>query len=411
MSSNNNAESHGGGKVKFTGQQISREEVEYVKLSFQKLQDELCDAFSAVAHGQTFVNDPWSYDKGSGGGRTRIWGTRGAADVGASTRDAMQYWEKGGVGYSGIQGTDMPASALAKWDVDVRPGTPFTASGVSLVMHPSNPWVPSVHANVRFFHAGDIWWFGGGIDVTPYYPIAEQVVAFHDLLAALYQQYGADYQLHKATCDEYFYLPHRKEMRGVGGVFFDNLHLNGGNFSTTLQFVLALGRLVADVVRLFAVNQYRPFTRAMRDFQLYRRGRYVEFNLLFDRGTKFGIVSNGRTESILMSLPAVAHWAYNWAPQPDSMEMYLYAYFIVPQPWHCATVGERDVILNRVRVPVQYARFKPRATPQFVAYDDEQLQVTLLAPQNRTAFALAVVLAAAVGAAVGVRLVRASAAN
>jgi coproporphyrinogen III oxidase len=179
----------------------------------------------------------------------------------------------------------------------------------------SNPWVPSVHANVRFFHAGDIWWFGGGIDVTPYYPLAEQIVAFHDLLAALYQQHGADYQLHKATCDEYFYLPHRKEMRGVGGVFFDNLHLNGGNFSSTLQFVLALGRLVADVVRLFAVNQYRPFTRAMRDFQLYRRGRYVEFNLLFDRGTKFGIVSNGRTESILMSLPAVAHWAYNWSPR------------------------------------------------------------------------------------------------
>jgi coproporphyrinogen III oxidase len=354
------------------------------------------------------VNDPWTYDKGSGGGRTRIWGTRGASDVGANdARRNLQYWEKGGVGYSGIHGTDMPASALAKWDVDVRTRHALhRVSGVSLVMHASNPWVPSVHANVRFFHAGDMWWFGGGIDVTPCYPLAEQVIAFHDALAALYQQFGVDYQLHKRTCDEYFYLPHRKEMRGVGGVFFDNLHLGAGSFSATLQFVLALGRLVADVVRLFAPNQYLPFTSAMRDFQLYRRGRYVEFNLLFDRGTKFGIVSNGRTESILMSLPAVAHWAYNWSPAPQSMEMYLYAFFIVPQPWHCATVGERQVLLNRIREPPQFARYKRRTTPQFVAYDDDALQVTLLAPQNRTAFVAAVALAAAAGALIGVRLTR-----
>jgi len=389
-SSSNEPTGHGAsGKAKFSAQRISKDEVEYVKLAFQRLQDELAAAFSDVAHGQAYLNDVWSYDKGSGGGRTRVWGhdaVRGAADA---------YWEKGGLAYSGIHGSDMPATALAKWDVDVPPGTPFTATGVSLVMHASNPWVPSVHANVRFFHAADVWWFGGGIDVTPNYPLAEQAVAFHDALAALYAQHGVDYQQHKRACDEYFYLPHRKEMRGFGGVFFDSLHLNG-SFSDTLQFALALGRHVADVVRLFAPNQYRPFTTAMREFQLYRRGRYVEFNLLFDRGTKFGIVSNGRTESILMSLPAVAHWSYNWTPAPGSMEMYVYAFFLVPQPWHCGTVGERQVLLQRIADPPQYARYAARDTPQFVALDDATRGLTLFAPPNRAL--LAVLVAASFGA-------------
>ncbi len=373
-----------------------------MKLSFQRLQDELSSAFSSVANGQAYINDAWSYDKGSGGGRTRIWGASDGARCGSRGAPPQQYWEKGGLAYSGIHGSDMPATALAKWDVDVAPGTAFTATGVSLVMHASNPWVPSVHANVRFFHAADVWWFGGGIDVTPNYPLAEQAVAFHDALAALYAQHGVDYQQHKRACDEYFYLPHRKEMRGFGGVFFDSLHLDGGSFSATLQFVLALGRHVADVVRLFAPNQLRPFSLDMRDFQLYRRGRYVEFNLLFDRGTKFGIVSNGRTESILMSLPAVAHWAYNWSPAPDSLEMYVYAFFLVPQPWHCATVGERQVLLQRIRDPPAYRRFEPCATPQFVAYDHPSVRAT----QRRVAVGVLLVAAFGAGALLGTRLAK-----
>lgn len=244
--------------------------------------------------------------------------------------------ERGGVGFSHVTGSSLPASASAQ-----RPelaGRRFEALGVSLVLHPRNPYVPTVHMNVRYFVAQaenqpDIFWFGGGMDLTPYYGFEDDARHFHSTCKRALEPFGADkYPRFKKWCDEYFYLKHRDEPRGIGGVFFDDLHEPGFEQSFALQ------RAVGDAF----VDAYLPIVERRRDtaygerereFQAYRRGRYVEFNLVFDRGTLFGLQSGGRTESILMSLPPVVHWKYDWRPEPGSAEERLYSDFLRPREW------------------------------------------------------------------------------
>ncbi|MDP2438107.1 MAG: oxygen-dependent coproporphyrinogen oxidase [archaeon] len=270
--------------------------------------------------------DEWEYHKGSGGGTTIVW------EDGAEER----FFEKGGVNWSGLVGKDMPASAVAQMKIPA--GTGFQATGVSLVMHPHNPHVPTVHMNVRYFQAdaaADCWWFGGGIDVTPVFPRLEQVVGFHRALKALCERHGHSYGDYKALCDEYFYLKHRKETRGVGGIFFEGLHPRKNPSWTKrllLDFVIDLANSFPALYQPFSANHASPYSADQREFQLWRRSRYVEFNLLFDRGTKFGIESEGRTESILMSLPAVCNWKYGYAPPAGTPEAASMLY-LKPQDW------------------------------------------------------------------------------
>lgn len=245
-------------------------------------------------------------------------------------------WEKGAVNWSGIQGASLPESAAAQ--LKIPPNTPYRATGVSLIMHPSNPHVPTVHMNVRFFCCGDRWWFGGGIDATPYYPNVQQVVEFHTVLRDCCQRHSRDYDALKARCDQYFVLPHRNETRGVGGLFYDSIH---DDYEKCKAFTFDLGRTFVKSYAVFFSNMHLPFTRLQREFCLYRRGRYVEFNLLFDRGTKFGISSGGRSESILVSLPAEVHWVYNYKPPVGSDEAHLYNYFLQPQDW--LHLGREDI--------------------------------------------------------------------
>lgn len=230
--------------------------------------------------------------------------------------------------WSGIQGGSLPASAAAQ--LKIPSNAPYRASGVSLIMHPSNPHVPTVHMNVRFFCCGSRWWFGGGIDCTPYYPNVEQVIEFHTVLRDCCQRHGRDYAAMKERCDTYFTLSHRKETRGVGGIFYDSIH---DDFEKCKAFTFDLGRSFTTAYGVFFANMTIPFTRLQREFCLYRRGRYVEFNLLFDRGTKFGVSSGGRTESILVSMPAEVHWIYNYKPPVGSDEAHLYNYFLQAQEW------------------------------------------------------------------------------
>ena len=202
---------------------------------------------------------------------------------------------------------------------------------MSLVLHPWNPKVPTIHMNIRYFEAGDVWWFGGGIDLTPYYPVRGEVVEFHQALKAICDESGEDYATHKRACDEYFYLRHRGEMRGVGGIFFDHLRRDRQRH---LDFVVHLGEAFPNLYRPFIeAHKDDAYTEEQREFQLYRRGRYVEFNLVYDRGTLFGLQSQGRTESILMSLPAAASWRYDWHPAPNTPEAELVNYYLQPQNW------------------------------------------------------------------------------
>lgn len=295
--------------------------VSEIETTFRGVQDTICNWLTSLT-GEEYLQDEWDYDKGSGGGVTRVW-------------ENGSVLAKAGVNWSGIAGPNLPPSAQKAFNID--DGTPYSATGVSLVIHPVNPWVPTVHMNVRYFAAGDkLWWFGGGIDVTPYYPDIDAVVAFHAGLKDVYDRHGRDYGPDKTKCDEYFFLPHRDETRGVGGVFFDHLNADAGmEKRDILAFVADLGAAFVDLYGIFLTKDSiaRPYSDPMVDFQLYRRGRYVEFNLLFDRGTKFGIQSNGRTESILMSLPAEVHWKYNWSPSPGSVEELFYTHYLHAQPW------------------------------------------------------------------------------
>ncbi|MGM0982633.1 MAG: oxygen-dependent coproporphyrinogen oxidase [Pseudomonadota bacterium] len=297
-----------------------------VKTYLLDLQERLCAALAAEDGGR-FREDAWDRPEG-GGGRSRVI-------------EHGRLFEKGGVNFSHVFGERLPPSATA-----ARPelvGRSFHAVGVSWVLHPENPHVPTSHGNVRFIiaeKAGEapVWWFGGGFDLTPYYPVHEDVVHWHRVAREACAPFGDDvYPRYKAWCDDYFYLKHRDETRGIGGLFFDDL--NEGGFAQCF----ALQRAVGDAF----LEAYLPIVRRRRDtswsererdFQLYRRGRYVEFNLVWDRGTLFGLQSGGRTESILMSLPPLARWEYDWHPEPGSPEARLYDDYLRPRDW----LGEND---------------------------------------------------------------------
>lgn len=245
-------------------------------------------------------------------------------------------FERAGIGYSYVKGKALPPSATA-----TRPqlaGAPFEVAGVSLVFHPRNPYVPTVHMNVRCFMAfpkdeAPVWWFGGGMDLTPYYGFVEDAIHFHHECKAALDPYGdVRYPLYKEACDRYFYLKHRQEARGIGGIFYDDV--NDADFDT----LFAMTRSVGDhfIKAYFPIVMRRSETlygERERDFQAYRRGRYVEFNLLYDRGTVFGLQSEGRTESILMSMPPVTRWRYQWSPEKSSPEARLYSEFLVEKDW------------------------------------------------------------------------------
>ncbi len=295
-------------------------EIDRVRDAFLQLQADICTGLEQRDGGARFIEDAWQSDKGQG--RTRVL-KRGAV------------LEQAGVNFSHVQGNSLPAPATAK-----RPelaGRPFQALGVSLVIHPENPHVPTSHANVRLFashtEAGEpVWWFGGGFDLTPYYPRAEDVLHWHRVARDLCQPFGDQvYPRYKAWCDEYFHLRHRQETRGVGGLFFDDL--NEWGFETCFRYVQAVGQGYMDAY--FPILERRkdvPWTEEQRHFQLYRRGRYVEFNLVFDRGTHFGLQFGGRTESILMSLPPLVRWEYGYQPEPGSEEEQLQAW-LKPRNW------------------------------------------------------------------------------
>lgn len=293
-----------------------------VVIEFLKsLQDQICSELELADGGGKFVEDNWKRAEG-GGGRTRVL-TNG------------NVIEQGGVNFSVVSGDKLPPSATAH-----RPelaGRKWQACGVSLVIHPKNPFIPTSHANVRFFIAekegeAPVWWFGGGFDLTPFYPFKEDVVHWHQTAKNICQPFGDDiYPAHKAWCDDYFYLKHRDETRGVGGLFFDDL--NKWEFDKCFDYMQAVGKGFIDAyVPLMAKRKETPFTDSHRQFQLYRRGRYVEFNLVFDRGTLFGLQSGGRTESILMSMPPLARWEYNFQAEAGSAEEKLQDY-LVPQEW------------------------------------------------------------------------------
>ncbi len=296
--------------------------IDVVKKYLLELQNHICDALSDEDGQQSFAEDVWQREQG-GGGRTRVL-TNGAV------------FEQAGVNFSHVYGNQLPRSATA-----ARPeleGRDFQAVGVSLVIHPHNPHIPTSHANVRFFiaekeNAEAVWWFGGGFDLTPYYPVREDVIHWHKTAKAACDPFGDSvYKKYKQCCDEYFYLKHRDETRGVGGLFFDDL--NEWGFEKSFEFMQSIGNAFIPAYRpIVSKNKNKTYGETERDFQLYRRGRYVEYNLVYDRGTLFGLQTGGRTESILMSLPPLVKWRYNWKPEPGSKEADLYDHYLKPQQW------------------------------------------------------------------------------
>lgn len=292
-----------------------------VKAFLLKLQDQICSAFEQADGAATFVEDGWERPEG-GGGITRV------------IKDG-DIFEKGGVNFSHVQGAGLPASATAS-----RPelaGKAFEAMGVSVVMHPESPLIPTSHANFRYFSAGapgeEVWWFGGGFDLTPYYPSEEDCRHWHRTAYAACEPFGGEvYPRFKKWCDEYFYLRHRDEQRGIGGLFFDDL--NEWGFEKSFAFTRsAAEHYVPAYVPIIERRRNEPWDDHQRAFQEYRRGRYAEFNLVYDRGTLFGLQSGGRTESILMSLPPVARWEYCAEFAPDSPEGRLTSHFLKPRDW------------------------------------------------------------------------------
>lgn len=302
-----------------------------VKTYLLELQDDICRSLEALDGNSRFEEDLWSREAG-GGGRTRVMEEGGV-------------FEKAGVNFSHVFGDRMPPSATA-----ARPeleGRNFQALGISLVIHPRNPFIPTSHANVRFFIASKtgktnetdrpVWWFGGGYDLTPYYPVMEDIIHWHQVARDACEPFGDDvYPRYKQWCDEYFYLKHRNESRGVGGLFFDDL--NEWGFERCFEFMQAVGGSYLPAYLPIAKRRmHTPYTGRERAFQFYRRGRYVEFNLVYDRGTLFGLQSGGRTESILMSLPPVVNWRYDYQPEAGTVEAAL-ADYLRPRDW----LGDSD---------------------------------------------------------------------
>ncbi|MBD8874436.1 oxygen-dependent coproporphyrinogen oxidase [Rhodanobacter sp. DHB23] len=297
------------------------EQADRAETFLRALQDRICAELERLDGSARFVEDAWTRAAG-GGGRTRV------------LRDGALF-EQAGVNFSRVSGAPLPPSATAH-----RPelaGGSFVATGVSLVLHPKNPYVPTTHANVRYFEASKegvapAWWFGGGFDLTPFYPFDEDVVHWHTVARDLCAPFGADaYPRYKQWCDEYFHLRHRGETRGVGGLFYDDL--NVGGFERCLDFTRAVGQGFLDAyLPIAARRRDTPYGEREREFQLYRRGRYVEFNLVYDRGTLFGLQSGGRTESILMSLPPRVRFEYAYQPEPGSAEARL-ADYLKPRDW------------------------------------------------------------------------------
>ena len=293
-----------------------------VQQFLQQLQNSICSSLESADGKAKFVEDAWQRAEG-GGGKSRVL-TGGAV------------FEQAGVNYSHVFGANMPASATAH-----RPelaGRSFNACGVSLVIHPNNPYVPTTHANVRFFIAekegeAPVWWFGGGFDLTPFYPFEEDVVHWHQTAKAAVDPFGEQYYpAYKKWCDDYFYLKHRNETRGVGGLFFDDLNQPG--FDTSFALMRSVGEaFIPAYLPIVEKRKATPFGERERQFQLYRRGRYVEFNLVYDRGTLFGLQSGGRTESILMSMPPLVRWQYGYQPETGSAEAQLYQRYLKPQDW------------------------------------------------------------------------------
>jgi len=309
----------------------------------QDLQDEICNGLEKLDGKETFREDSWSRPEG-GGGRSRVL-------------QEGNVLEQGGVNFSEVWGEKLPPSILQQ-----RPeaaGHGFYATGTSMVLHPRNPFVPTVHLNYRYFEAGPVWWFGGGIDLTPYYPFAEDVIHFHRTLKQTCDSHHEEYYpVFKRWCDEYFYLKHRGEMRGIGGLFLDYQDGRGAlyrgphqegpaaiysdkvgeiplrSWEDLFAFIKDCGQTFLPAYLPIAEKRHpTQYGERERNFQLYRRGRYVEFNLVYDRGTIFGLQTNGRTESILMSLPPLVRWEYGYQPEPNTPEAELYETFLKPQDW------------------------------------------------------------------------------
>ncbi|MFY9826518.1 MAG: oxygen-dependent coproporphyrinogen oxidase [Thermoanaerobaculia bacterium] len=286
------------------------------------LQDRISAAIEAEDGAARFREDSWERPEG-GGGRSRVL-TGGAV------------FEQAGIGFSHVHGPGLPPSATVH-----RPdlaGRSFEALGVSLVFHPLNPYIPTTHMNIRFFiaeKAGEapVWWFGGGFDLTPYYGFEEDAVHWHRVAREACAPFGPEvYPGYKKWCDEYFFLRHRQEPRGIGGIFFDDL--NEWGFERCFEFLRSVGdHFLAAYLPIVHRRRTMAYGERERDFQLYRRGRYVEFNLVWDRGTLFGLQSGGRTESILMSLPPLVRWRYDWHPEPGTPEARLYEEFLRPRDW------------------------------------------------------------------------------
>ena len=292
-----------------------------VEIYLLQLQDKICNAVEAEDGQVQFQQDQWERQEG-GGGRSR-------------TLSGGAIFEKAGVGFSHVKGAELPPSATA-----LRPelvGRSWQAMGVSLVIHPENPHVPTAHANVRFFLAENdtkdpIWWFGGGFDLTPFYPVDEDCVHFHRVAKEAVEPFGTEYyQQYKAACDSYFYLPHRDETRGIGGLFFDDFNELG--FEQSFAFMQSVGNaFLPAYIPIVRRRKGTTYGVREREFQLYRRGRYVEFNLVYDRGTLFGLQSGGRAESILMSMPPLARWEYGYVPLRNTDEARLSEY-LRPRDW------------------------------------------------------------------------------
>ena len=297
-------------------------DIQQVKTFLLKLQDHICQQLAAADGKGQFAEDQWVREEG-GGGQSRVM-THGAV------------FEQAGVNFSHVSGATLPASATAH-----RPelaGRSFQAMGVSLVIHPLNPYIPSSHANVRFFIAekpgeAPVWWFGGGFDLTPYYGFEEDARHWHLTAQQLCQPFGEDvYPKYKKWCDDYFFIKHRNEARGIGGLFFDDL--NSPDFDTCFSFMQAVGNGFTDAyLPIVEKRKAMPWGERERQFQLYRRGRYVEFNLVWDRGTLFGLQTGGRTESILMSMPPLVRWEYGYEPEAGSPEAALYSDFLPVRDW------------------------------------------------------------------------------